>query len=84
MRAMIKGNIRWGRNNIGPGGMRDCTAMGDPLRVSIRTQWSGDCPRRLLNKETICSRSRKEREQSRVAFAKIDRDHPKNRWVVRH
>ena len=35
MRAMIEGNIRRGRNDIGPGRIRDCTATGDPLRVSI-------------------------------------------------
>ena len=50
----------------------------DPVRVRIGTKRSRDSPWGFLNKETICHGSREKREEGRVAFAKIDRNHPKN------
>ena len=59
-------------------------AASDPIRVRIGTKGSRDSPWWFLNKKTICHGGREKREEGRVAFAKIDRNHPKDRRVMRH
>ena len=84
MRAMVSSDIggRW--SNRRPRRVVNSVVARDPIRVGVRTKRGRNGPWGLLNKETICCGRREKREESGMAFAKIDRDHLKNRGVVRH
>ena len=78
MRTMVSSDIRGRRGKGKPGWVMNGTMANDPIRVRNRTKGSRDSPWGFLNKETICRGHREKRKEGRVAFAKIDRDHPKN------
>ena len=78
MGAMVSNNIgrRWGKRR--PCGVMNGTMASNPIRVRIRAKGSRNSPQGFLDKETIHRGGREKREESRVAFAKVDRDHSKN------